>query len=119
MQDVISPAIKEGKNIISDRCYLCSAAYQSAEVVDLRWILDIQPKNLVFPDLVIFLYGDPKICAERSGECAERLDNIQRRYFEILNSKELPPVNWVGINVDGMSIDDIYIECAMIISDNT
>jgi thymidylate kinase len=119
MHDVIIPAKNEGKDIISDRCYLCNLVYQSYDGVDLRWILDIQPKNLVFPDLVIFLYGDPKICAERSGEDASRLDAIQRRYFEILNSKELPPVNWVGINVDDMSIDDIYIECAMIISDNS
>lgn len=117
MQDVISPAIKEGNTIISDRCYLCNLAYQLHDGVDLQWLCDIQPPNLVYPDAVIWMHSNPELAAQRSGEDAGRLAELQHIYAEVLNSKELPPVNWYLVTVDGKSEDEVYAEVALLITD--
>lgn len=117
MRDVIIPAIKQGKNIISDRCYVCNLVYQSYDGVDLQWIMGIQPPNLVFPDAVIWMQSDPTIAAQRSGEDAGRLAGLQRGYSEVLNSYELPAIAWYPINVDGKSEDEVYAEVAMLVDE--
>ncbi len=117
MKDVIIPTIKQGINIISDRCYLCNLVYQSVDGVDLQWIMDIQPPNLVYPDAVIWMYSDPAIAAQRSGEDAGRLEELQHIYAEVLNSRDLPRVNWYLVTVDGKSEDDVYAEVALLISE--
>ena len=117
MKDVIIPAKKAGRNIISDRCYLCSLAFQSYDGVDLQWLMQVQPENLVFPDYVIFFQGLPEVAARRSGEDADRLRAIQHGYAEILSSYELPLMAWYPINVDGKTIDEIYVETALLISE--
>jgi dTMP kinase len=115
MKDVIIPEKKAGKHIISDRCYLCSLAYQSYQGVNLEWLMSIQPLNLVFPDHVIWFQCDPKIAALRSGEGEDMLTGVQHTYGEILNSFDLPQVSWHPVNVDGKSEDEVYIEVAMLI----
>jgi dTMP kinase len=117
MRDVIIPAKKEGRDIISDRCYLCSVVYQSESGIDARWIMAIQPTNLVFPDAVIWMQGDPAIAAQRSGEVPGRLADLQRGYGEVLNSYELPMMAWYPVNVDGKSEDEVYVEIATLIDD--
>ncbi len=117
MRDVIIPAIDDKKTIISDRCYLCNLVYQSVDGVDLQWIMDIQPPNLVYPDAVIWMYSDPAIAAQRSGEDAGRLEELQHIYAEVLNSRDLPRVNWYLVTVDGKSEDDVYAEVALLISE--
>jgi len=117
MKDVIIPAKKAGKDIISDRSYICSLVYQSYDGVDLQFLMSIQPPNLVFPDAVIWLQGDANIAAQRSGEDAVRLAGIQRGYSEILNSYELPAVAWYPVSVDGKSIDIVAEEVMELINE--
>lgn len=118
MESVIIPAKKAGMNIISDRCYICSLVYQSFEGVDLEWLMDLQPPNLVFPDVVIWMQSDPTIAAQRSGgEDAIRLAGLQRGYGEVLNSYELPMMAWYPVNVDGKSKDEVYVEVSTLIDE--
>ena len=85
MKEVIIPAIKEKKTIISDRCYICNLAYQGCDGVNQDWIEKIQPENLVKPDVVIFLNCDSGVAAKRSGETdILRLFKIQQNYTKII-----------------------------------
>src|SRR5207253_8947162 len=67
---------------IADRYYLSSLAYQSVDA-DYQWIKEIN-KNIVRPDLTIFLDVPPKICVKRMlsqrwhVELYEDLDNLER-----------------------------------------
>jgi len=117
MKDVIIPAKKAGKDIISDRSYVCSLVYQSYDGVDLQWLMNMQPPNLVFPDAVIWLQGDANVAAQRSGEDAVRLAGIQRGYSQVLNSYELPAVAWYPVSVDGKSIDEVAEEVIDLINE--
>ncbi|MDD2753908.1 MAG: hypothetical protein PHS80_00135 [Methanothrix sp.] len=118
MKDVIIPAKEAGKHIISDRCYLCNLAYQSHDgLIDLQWLMGLQPLNLVFPDAVIWMQSDPNIAAKRSGEDAWRLSEIQHIYAEVINSRDLPRVNWYLVTVDEKSPDEVYVEVALLISE--
>jgi dTMP kinase len=119
MRDVIIPTLSLGQYIISDRCYICNLAYQSYDgLLDVQWLMGLQPPNLVFPDYVIWLQSDPETAARRSGECAERLKGIQRSYHEVLNSYELPLMAWFPVNVDGKTKQDVFEEVMAIIKEN-
>ncbi len=78
----VTPKLKDGIQVIADRYYLSSLAYQSVDA-DLQWIKDIN-KNIIRPDLTIFLDVPPTICVKRMHqqrwhvELYEDLDNLER-----------------------------------------
>lgn len=102
MRDVVIPALNSDKHVISDRSYLSNLAYQGTSFTDLNWVWNIQPLNLVLPDIVIFLKCDDHIAARRSGERdAERLFDIQRKYEHILRVGS----RYIGIGAYVYTID--------------
>lgn len=80
MRDVVIPALKSDKHIISDRSYISNLVYQGRTKNIEKWVMSIQPCNLTAPDAVILLICDPNIAAQRSGETPEILEEIQNRY---------------------------------------
>lgn len=80
MRDVVIPALKSDKHIISDRSYISNLVYQGRTKNIEKWVMSIQPCNLTAPDSIIFLTCDPNIAAQRSGETPEILEDIQNRY---------------------------------------
>lgn len=59
----IGPKLKEGVHVVADRYYHSSLAYQSVDA-ELPWIQEIN-KNIIRPDLTIFLDVPPNICVKR------------------------------------------------------
>ncbi len=55
---------EKGFIIISDRCYICSIAYQSAQGIDENWLKEIN-KFAERPDLVILLDVSPRVALDR------------------------------------------------------
>ncbi len=77
VDEVISPALAEGKMVLTDRYYYSTAAYQGAAGMDPKAIFtanDFAPR----PDLVVLLVMDP----EESVHRIEHLRGEQRNDFE-------------------------------------
>jgi len=105
MKDIINPNIDIP--IISDRCFICSLAYQGYDGLSLDWLMCIQPINLIKPDIAIWLWCDPELAAKRSKEDPIRLKHIQEWYYEAL---EVAEVEYAKIDVTNMSKDEVFKE---------
>ncbi len=79
LTQVIMPDLKEGKMILSDRCYLSTVAYQRTPLVDT--LVDLLP---VKPDLIIYLDINPIIGLERARTRGE-LDRIEKQDIDFFH----------------------------------
>jgi dTMP kinase len=61
----IRAALDLGRTVISDRYYYSTVAYQSAQGVDRKWLMELN-KFALTPDLVVFLDVDPALGAART-----------------------------------------------------
>ncbi len=81
LKNKISPALKKGKIVISDRYFFTSFAYGKAEGVSLKWLIGINNKFLV-PDLSFILKVRPEICISRiKKRDKKRTFFEERRHF--------------------------------------
>ncbi len=89
----IEKFLASGVDVICDRYYYSSLAYQGSET-DFDWVLDMNLNcpEIRKPDLCIFLDLEPEKSLERIGknrmvteiyEESERLTRYRKRYFEI------------------------------------
>ncbi len=81
IDQVVAPAIARGQHVLSDRNWLSTLAYQSAEGADVEHIIAINKlatNDFFDPDLIIMLDLDPKLCQERQ----RRRGNNEADYFE-------------------------------------
>lgn len=82
LHNEIFPKLKDGVHVIADRYYHSSLAYQSVEA-ELPWIREIN-KNIIRPDLTLFLDVPPAICMKRMQaqrwhvELYEDQDNLEK-----------------------------------------
>jgi dTMP kinase len=91
--DKIEKAEKEGKIVISDRCFYSSMAYQN----DGDWIGTIN-KFAKRPDLVLLLDIDPETAISRcegkdSFEDIDFLIKIRERYLKLADKQDFMVVN--------------------------
>jgi len=63
-EEVVKPALKEGKIVLTDRSVFSSFAYQCAQGLNLRWLEKIN-ENVVLPDLAIVLDINPRVGLQR------------------------------------------------------
>lgn len=91
----IEKFLAAGVDVICDRYYYSSLAYQGSET-DFDWVLDmnINCPEIRKPDLCIFLDLEPDKCIERISknrlvkeiyEEMDRLERYRKRYFEIFD----------------------------------
>lgn len=84
--------VNEGVNVISDRFYFSSYAYQSVDV-PMDWIISANSlcADLIRPDLTVFIDVDPEVTmariekGRRTKELFEETDRLietRKRYFE-------------------------------------
>lgn len=76
LKNIIIPALKQGKIVISDRYFFSCFAFGAASGLDLSWLIKINSQFLM-PDLTIFLEVSPGACIERIARERE-----QRTIFE-------------------------------------
>jgi dTMP kinase len=93
LMDKIEKAEKEGKIVISDRCFYSSMAYQN----DGDWIGTIN-KFAKRPDLVLLLDIDPETAISRcegkdSFEDIDFLIKIRERYLKLADKQDFMVVN--------------------------
>lgn len=78
--------LDSGRNVICDRYYMSTIAYQSAELKGrdnkmAGWLREINRPFLDLPDAVIYLDSDPGIALKRIGGRASKLKLYERRDF--------------------------------------
>lgn len=106
MKNVVIPALNDGNNVISDRGYICNLAYQHFDGLSYERLFCIQPENLIHPDCIIYLSGNPDYCCARSGERDDfRLWSIQNNYDDLLEFIDCK--NIISINIENKSIEDV------------
>jgi dTMP kinase len=64
LENLIIPALKEGKIVISDRYFFSSFAYGASSGLDLEQLIKIN-NEFPLPDLTFILKVDPGVCLER------------------------------------------------------
>lgn len=62
--NLIMPALKEGKMVISDRYFFSTFAYGVSSGLELDWLIKINDEFLV-PDLTFILKAKPETCVAR------------------------------------------------------
>ncbi len=106
----IKQFLERGVDVISDRYYYSSFAYQGLDS-DIDWLLDcnLNCPAILKPDLCIFLDLDPKICAERISatrltkdifETEETIRKIRKRFSDVFE-KIGDTQNIAVVNADG------------------
>lgn len=64
LEKVISPALKEGKWVISDRYFYSTFAFGCSDGLDLNWLIKIND-NFLTPDITFILDVSPEVCINR------------------------------------------------------
>ncbi|MBI4566628.1 MAG: dTMP kinase [Planctomycetes bacterium] len=85
VEEQIRPALRRGANILLDRYYHSTAAYQGAAGgFGVRGILDLAERRLKFPrpDLVLLLDLPPRTAARRFGAKKDRVERKGVAYQE-------------------------------------
>ena len=121
-QSGIAKYINDGVTVICDRYYYSSFAYQGIDA-DLDWVMDINLncREIMRPDLCIFLDVDTSTCDERisSGrmsreiyENIEAQEKIRRRFFEVFerlgDSENIKVIDASG-NIESISEEIIKL----------
>jgi len=86
LKTLVEPALKEGKIVVSERYYYSTIAYQEAQGVERRWLIEMN-KFARKPDITIVLDVDPKLGAGRTTtqeifEKEEFLTKVRDNYMK-------------------------------------
>lgn len=105
----IEPLLARGTDVISDRYYYSSFAYQGLDT-DLRWVVDMNLgcPRILRPDLCVFLDADAASCLGRIESSREKLEifesegilrGVREKFFEVfrlLGNENIEVVDAVG-----------------------
>ena len=94
---VVIPAISDGKVVVSERYYHSTIAYQSAQDVDSKWLLDLN-RFALKPDLTLFLDVKPACAMERKEgrEIFEEKEFLEKVYSEYLRFSDVVRIDGSG-----------------------
>ncbi len=76
LQNLIIPALKEGKYVIADRYFLSTCAFGGINV-DMEKLIKLN-KGIILPDITFFLNVSPKICIERIKKRGEKFEFFEK-----------------------------------------
>ena len=97
--EIIAPALRAGRIVLTDRYYLSTVAYQGARGLDYQQILADSEAEFPIPDLVVLLEIDPQKAFERVHARGAEIEGVfERREF----------LSWVASVFD--ALDCSYLE---------
>jgi dTMP kinase len=116
----IEPWLKEGKIVVSDRWWLSQFAYGPYRGWHPKVARLYDEMKGAWPDLTIFLYGDPYEMLKRANaradsathqsqkawNDADKQSNVLAEYFKLYGGRP----GWCPINVGGKGIDAVWEE---------
>ncbi len=74
----ISGWLEEGYDVVCDRYYASTLAYQSASGLDRDWLYSINSKVIMEPDIHILLDIDPEVSLARVDKRGEKVSRFER-----------------------------------------
>ena len=77
--EVIAPALRAGRIVLTDRYYLSTVAYQGARGLDYEKILADSEAEFPIPDLVVLLEIDPQQAFERVHARGAEIEGVFER----------------------------------------
>lgn len=113
LANLVAPALKEGKFVISDRYFFSSFAYGVADGLDLAWLISLNEEALI-PDLTFLLKVSPAVCVARIQkrgkpvtlfEVEEKLKRVWENYA--LLPDRLPNVYMIG---GEKTVEEVFAE---------
>lgn len=113
VQNTVTPALKAGKIVISDRYVFSSLAYQGSAGLNLSWIENINV-NAQKPDLSIFIDVAPEVVLERLKRKKSVMENLQTQrkvqeiYQKYIEKGELKRVD--GAKSKNEVLEALYAE---------
>jgi dTMP kinase len=82
VDEIIKPALRADRIVLTDRYYLSTVAYQGARGLDYEQILANSEDEFPIPDLVLLLEIDPKVAFERVHTRGSEIEGVfERRDF--------------------------------------
>lgn len=78
LENLIIPALKEGKIVVSDRYFFSTFAYGTASGLDLDWLISINNEFLL-PDLSFILKVSPEVCIQRIEKRGEETKLFEKK----------------------------------------
>lgn len=113
LENLIMPALKEGKMVISDRYFFSTFAYGVYGGLDLAWLMKIND-NFLIPDITFILKVKPETCVQRIEkrgtaktlfEETKKLDRVWETYATLPNHIENAYI------IDGeKTIEEVFAE---------
>jgi|YelNatPaOPRAMG01_1025707.scaffolds.fasta_scaffold04551_12 dTMP kinase len=82
LKKTVIPALSQGKIVISDRYYHSTLAYQQAQGLELKWLLELN-KNFIKPDLTIIIDLEPEIAIERIEKDKKRKIEDRKKFEKL------------------------------------
>lgn len=79
VRDTIAPALADGRQVVCDRYFLSTVAYQGARGLDWRRILADSEAEFPLPDLVLLLEMEPAAGLARVRERGAALEGVFER----------------------------------------
>lgn len=98
VEDMIKPALQEGKIVVSDRYLYSSLAYQGAAGLDLKWVEEIN-KFAILPDLAVYIDIPAEIVFQRLRRKKSVMENFQTQskvrevYLKLVKDGKLILIN--------------------------
>lgn len=110
VENEVSPALREGKIVVSDRYVYSSLAYQGAVGLDLKWIETVN-KQALRPDLAFFVDVEPESVIRRLKPKRSVMENLETQrkvreiYLKFVEAGRLVKID--GNKSKGEVVDDI------------
>lgn len=127
VEQLVRPSLKSGKNVLADRCYTSTGAYQGyAEGGDLDRILEISDIVMrgIKPDAIILLDVSAETSMSRRNDPnGDPFDKETISYFErvVAGYREMAHSGWGGLNwyrIDGEpSVEEVSISVKKVLED--
>ena len=100
LANVIVPALKDGKTVISDRYFFSSFAYGAASGADLEDLIGLN-QDFLMPDFTVILRVKPEVCMERIGKRGESQTLFEQRekLAKVWKIYEILPQRFDGVYI--------------------
>jgi len=121
LDNIIIPALKQGKIVISDRYFFSSFAFGASDDLDLERLIRIN-NDFLLPDLTIILKVRPEVCVARIEERGESktLFEKQEKLAKVWETYKVMPERFENVKIINgeESIKEVFDSIKELINSN-
>ncbi|MFA5355482.1 MAG: dTMP kinase [Candidatus Paceibacterota bacterium] len=119
LENLIEPALKGGKIVISDRYFFSTLAFGSSDKISLESLIELN-KDFLIPDLTILLKVSPEVCVDRIEKRGEGVKLFEKRdkLAKVWETFRILPDRFENVYmVDGeKSVEEVFSQVESIIN---